>query len=79
MLPQLQLGIHTPFSISSDPREARLLSEIYDEELEDVCRKAYQKDYRVFGYGPLFPPLQERQYLQFKDTFQMSLPQYNYR
>lgn len=59
MLPQLQqhpLGIHTPFSISSDTREARLLSEIYDEELEDVCRKAYQKDYTVFGYGPLFAP-----------------------
>ena len=59
MLPQLQqhpLGIHTPFSISGDTRDARLLSEIYDEELEDVCRKAYQKDYTVFGYGPLFAP-----------------------
>ena len=47
MLPQLQqhsLGIHTPFSVSGDTRDARLLSEIYDEELENVCRKAYQKD-----------------------------------
>ena len=59
MLPQLQqhpLGIHTPFSVSGDTRDARLLSEIYDKELENVCRKAYQKDYTVFGYGPLFAP-----------------------
>ena len=49
-------GIHMLFAISSDTREARLLSEIYDEELEDVCRKACQKDYTVFGYGPLFAP-----------------------
>ena len=56
MLPQLQLGIHTPFSISGDTREARLLSEIYDEDLEGVRRKVYQKDYTVFGYGPLFAP-----------------------
>ena len=47
MLLQLQqhpLGIHTPFSVSGDTRDARLLSEIYDKELENVCRKAYQKD-----------------------------------
>lgn len=28
----------------------------HSPQLEDVCRKAYQKDYTVFGYGPLFAP-----------------------
>ena len=28
----------------------------HSPQLEDVFRKAYQKDYTVFGYGPLFAP-----------------------
>ncbi|NBT32603.1 MAG: hypothetical protein EBT13_12105 [Rhodobacteraceae bacterium] len=38
------------YAAAPDPF-GRLLSEIYDQEIEAACRDACQRDYIAFGYG----------------------------
>ena len=59
MLPQLNnthWAFTRPFQSPVIRGDARLLSEIYDKELENVCRKAYQKITQSLGMGLFLPP-----------------------
>lgn len=47
-----QVGVDAPpVPEVTDPHAARL-AEIYDDGMEKLCRKIYQKDYEGFGFGP---------------------------
>lgn len=45
-----QIGCVAPAFPSEDAPAAASLQDVYDEEIEDAVRAAYQKDYMMFGY-----------------------------
>ncbi len=50
-----QVGLTSPGVIPHVDNAPVLLSEIYDEEIEEAVRAAYQKDYMMFGFRAFDP------------------------
>ncbi len=46
------LGFESPAFQDTDPEGPFALAEIYNDRIERAARRAYQKDYMMFGYGP---------------------------
>ena len=58
-LPELarQVGhTHAPTPGTPEPDVPFTLARIYDADLEALAKKAYQRDYMQFGFGPWSPP-----------------------
>ena len=50
---RLGLSLRYVWAPEMDPRFSYALSEIYDEEIEALARRAYAPDYKAFGYDDL--------------------------
>ena len=48
-----QVGVASPDSAEEDDSGPVKLLDVYDDEIEAAVKHAYQKDYMMFGFGPL--------------------------
>ena len=48
-----QVGVASPDSADDEETGPIKLSDVYDAEIEDAVKRAYQKDYMMFGFGAL--------------------------